>query len=256
VKTPVSTRSALPQVATGPRARTLAPAAMPSVSAAPTRERVARLLLDEGPATAACLAERLALTPAAIRRHLDGMLADGTLLAVTPPAAPWRERGRGRPARTYALSEVGHARARHAYDDLAADALTFLDALGAVETFAAARAEQLRARYAPSVGDHGTAGLAGALNTDGYAATVHQVPTGEQLCQHHCPVAGVAARFPQLCEAETAAFEKLLGQHVQRLATIAHGDGVCTTHVPAAGALQAAGAFNPPHDLSSGEASS
>jgi hypothetical protein len=25
----------------------------------------------------------------------------------------------------------------------------------------------------------------------------------------------------------------LLGTHVQRLATIAHGDGICTTHVPA-----------------------
>jgi predicted ArsR family transcriptional regulator len=35
-----------------------------------------------------------------------------------------------------------------------------------------------------------------------------------------------------LCEAETRAFEQVLGTYVQRLATIAHGDGVCTTHVP------------------------
>ncbi|MSV47083.1 MAG: transcriptional regulator, partial [Actinobacteria bacterium] len=42
----------------------------------------------------------------------------------------------------------------------------------------------------------------------------------------------VAAEFPQLCEAETRAFSELLGTHVQRLATIAHGDGVCTTFVP------------------------
>jgi predicted ArsR family transcriptional regulator len=42
----------------------------------------------------------------------------------------------------------------------------------------------------------------------------------------------VAAEFPELCEAETRAFEKVLGTHVQRLATIAHGDGVCTTHIP------------------------
>ena len=55
---------------------------------------------------------------------------------------------------------------------------------------------------------------------------------GEQLCQHHCPVAHVAERFPQLCEAETEVFSRLLGVHVQRLATIAHGDGVCTTHIP------------------------
>ena len=55
---------------------------------------------------------------------------------------------------------------------------------------------------------------------------------GEELCQHHCPIAHVAAEFPQLCEAETALFSKVLGTHVQRLATIAHGDGVCTTFIP------------------------
>ena len=45
-------------------------------------------------------------------------------------------------------------------------------------------------------------------------------------------VSGVAAQYPQLCEAETQAFSRLLGTHVQRLATIAHGDGVCTTYIP------------------------
>ena len=35
-----------------------------------------------------------------------------------------------------------------------------------------------------------------------------------------------------LCEVETQLFSTLLDSHVQRLATIAHGDGVCTTHVP------------------------
>jgi hypothetical protein len=44
----------------------------------------------------------------------------------------------------------------------------------------------------------------------------------------------VAERFPQLCEAETAAFSELLGVHVQRLATLAGGAHVCTTHVPLA----------------------
>jgi predicted ArsR family transcriptional regulator len=63
---------------------------------------------------------------------------------------------------------------------------------------------------------------------------VRSAPVGDQLCQHHCPVAHVAAEFPQLCEAETEVFARLLGKHVQRLATIAHGDGVCTTHIPGA----------------------
>jgi hypothetical protein len=74
--------------------------------------------------------------------------------------------------------------------------------------------------------------LASALTAEGYAASASVIATGGQLCQHHCPVAHVAAEFPQLCEAETQAISKLVGTHVQRLATIAHGDGVCTTHIP------------------------
>src|SRR5205085_10347611 len=87
--------------------------------------------------------------------------------------------------------------------------------------------------------------LAEALSADGYAASATSAPAlaagageqggGEQLCQHHCPVAHVAAEFPQLCEAETEAFARLLGTPVQRLATIAHGDGICTTHVTGVG---------------------
>jgi hypothetical protein len=42
----------------------------------------------------------------------------------------------------------------------------------------------------------------------------------------------VAREFPQLCVAETEAFSRLLGVHVQRLATLAHGEHVCTTHIP------------------------
>lgn len=42
----------------------------------------------------------------------------------------------------------------------------------------------------------------------------------------------MAEKYPQLCEAETEFFSELLGTHVQRLATIAHGDGVCTTFIP------------------------
>ena len=74
--------------------------------------------------------------------------------------------------------------------------------------------------------------LADFLTTEGYSSTIHKVGAGQEMCQHHCPIAHVAAEFPDLCEAETAVFSKTLGTHVQRLATIAHGDGVCTTYIP------------------------
>ena len=215
-----------------------------------TRERVCREVLARGPVTASELADVLGITPAAVRRHLDLLVGEG--LATTwegdGPAA--RRRGRGRPARRFVLTDAGHAAMATAYDDLAVAAIGFIaDVAGedAVRRFASERADRLVARYGPAVDaagadPHRRAGaLAGALSVDGYAATTRPSPTGRstsnkdagvQLCQGHCPVQHVAERFPQLCEAETAAFSHLLGVHVQRLATLAGGAHVCTTHVP------------------------
>jgi predicted ArsR family transcriptional regulator len=108
-----------------------------------------------------------------------------------------------------------------------------------VEAFAQARAADLEVRHADVLtAEDRPAALALALSQDGYAATTHEQGLGVQLCQHHCPVQHAAAEFPQLCDAETAALGRLLGVHVQRLATIAHGDGVCTTFIPTGKAKQ------------------
>lgn len=206
-----------------------------------TRERVARSILENGPSTAVDLGERLGLTPAAVRRHLDVLLADG-MLEIREPRAQ-SARGRGRPAKLFALTDAGRGAFFQAYDDLAASALRFLADQGgpaAVTQFARTRVAELEERYRPTVATAAPADrarlLAEALSADGYAASARTAPagaSGQQLCQHHCPVAHVAEQFPQLCEAEAEVFARLLGTHVQRLATIAHGDGVCTTYVPA-----------------------
>ncbi|MGH3999872.1 MAG: helix-turn-helix transcriptional regulator, partial [Pseudonocardiaceae bacterium] len=120
----------------------------------------------------------------------------------------------------------------------------------AVRSFAERRVTDLvdrhRAEVAAAPDPVGrTEALAAALSTEGYAASTEHVGAGAQLCQHHCPVSQVAAEFPQLCEAETAAFAALLGTHVQRLATIARGDAVCTTYVPEARAPRGARTTDP-----------
>jgi predicted ArsR family transcriptional regulator len=204
---------------------------------APTRERVARSILELGPSTAAVLAERLDLTPAAVRRHLDHLIAEGAVEAREPRV--YGARGRGRPAKAFALTEAGRDRFVQQYDDLAVQALRFLAETGgdeAVLAFARRRVAGIQQHYDAVVADEPglqpSEALARALTQGGYAASVRQGPVGEQLCQHHCPVSHVAHEFPQLCEAETEVISKVLGRHVQRLATIAHGDGVCTTCIP------------------------
>jgi len=209
----------------------------PPEADAPTRERVARTLLELGPSTAAALAERLDLTPAAVRRHLDHMIAEEAVEAREPRT--YGSRGRGRPARLFAITEAGRDKFDQQYDDLAVDALRFLEETGgdaAVMAFARKRVAGIEDRYdeiaTAEPGLEASEALARALTQGGYAASVRQGPVGEQLCQQHCPVSHVAHEFPQLCEAETEVISKVLGRHVQRLATIAHGDGVCTTCIP------------------------
>src|SRR6185369_12500844 len=191
---------------------------------------------------AAAVAAELELTGPAVRRHLDALLDAGE--AEVRDAPRLGPRGRGRPARHYLLTDAGRARFGHGYDDLAVSALRFLAAHAgeqALDGFATQRITDLIGPAATQVVGSGepearVAALADVLASRGYAAQIREVGSGRhrgvQLCQHHCPIAHVAAEFPQLCEAETRAFAELLGTHVQRLATIARGDAACTTHVP------------------------
>jgi predicted ArsR family transcriptional regulator len=219
--------------------------------------RVAQALLEGGPQTAAALAERLDLSTTAVRRHLDALVESGHVesgdRAPYGPQAVNGARGPGRPARVYSVTDSGRESFESAYDDLAVGALRFLSETGgpgAVQAFAAQRVRELERRYADAVAsacpDDRPAALAAALSADGFAASVTEGATSTtvQICQHHCPVGHVAAEFPELCDAETEAFGRLLGTHVTRLATLAHGDGVCTTLVsrPAADAMSTTGA--------------
>ncbi|UQT59274.1 transcriptional regulator [Streptomyces durmitorensis] len=202
-----------------------------------TRNRVARSILDHGPSTVADLAGRLGLTQAAVRRHLDTLAHEN----VVEPREQrvYGARTRGRPAKVFALTDCGRDAFDQSYDKLAADALRWISERHgeeAVVEFARERMASQAVAYRKAIdaapAEQRTEALAKALTADGYAATARTAPVGEQLCQHHCPVAHVAEQYPQLCEAETEIFSALLGTHVQRLATIAHGDGVCTTFIP------------------------
>jgi predicted ArsR family transcriptional regulator len=208
-----------------------------------TRRAVARLLMEQGPCTAAVVASALALSAPAVRRHLDALLDAGE--AEVRDAVARGPRGRGRPAREYLLTDAGRARFGHGYDDLAVSALHFLAEHGgesAVRAFAEHRTAELLGPPEPVMAGAATkdrvTALARVLAARGYAAQIREVGAGTggrpgvQLCQHHCPVAHVAAQFPELCEAETRAFAAVLGTHVQRLSTIARGGAACTTHVP------------------------
>ena len=175
-----------------------------------TREAIARSVLENGPSTAVTLGERLGLTPAGIRRHLDLLVLDGILEAREPHQA--LSRGRGRPSKVFVMTDGGREKFEHSYDDLAVAALKFMSAQSGgqlVQAFAQSRADDIERKAVTFMAKKSqkNQALATFLTEQGYAASIESKPTGDQLCQH-------------------------LGTHVQRLATIAHGDGVCTTYIP------------------------
>ncbi|GFG85267.1 transcriptional regulator [Mycolicibacter algericus] len=211
-----------------------------------TRQAVVRLLMESGSITAGDIGARLGLSAAGVRRHLDALIELGDAEAHAPAA--WQQVGRGRPAKRYQLTDAGRGKLGHRYDDLAVAAMRQLREIGgedAVVAFARQRIDSILSEVAAvaAEGDSATDGdleataerIAAALTEAGYAASTARVDggvPGVQILQHHCPVANVAKEFPELCRAERQAMAEVLGTHVQRLATIADGGYVCTTHVP------------------------
>lgn len=206
-----------------------------------TRDRVLELVVKHGPIAATELAYRMDLTSAAVRRHVQALEEEGLITEHdgVGPATPKR----GRPARLYVSTVEGQSLMANAYSEIASATIRFLEEeLGedAVAAFAEAQFERITAAYADAIDAAGedpfarATALAQALTADGYAATVRTVGDGFalQLCQGACPVLDVANEFPQFCAAETRAFGKLLDLHVQRLATLADGEHVCTTNIP------------------------
>ncbi|MBF0581994.1 transcriptional regulator [Corynebacterium sp. ED61] len=225
-----------------------------------TRHRIMLHVLRHGPISATDIAEEFGLTAAGVRRHLDNIVADGHAEIVTVS----RSGQRGRPAKMFRLTDAGRRHFGHDYDTLALLALRALKQTGgeaAVENFAAQRIHQLledldvdqvRQLETNDSGDATSStattraessdeeddvvgkarAIADALTDRGYAATVDNSAGGVQICRHHCPIQDVAQEFPELCAAEHRVVAELLGQHTQPLATIADGNGICTTHIP------------------------
>lgn len=217
-----------------------------------TRDRLLLLIGTMGPVTTAQLVEAVGLTDTAVRRHLENLESDGHICGRSDGS----HGRRGRPARSWTVSDAGHEAMSSQYQSLSTTAISFIERSlgedGLVE-FAQQRAREWEQQYASVVeGIEGTGeralALAKALAKDGYAASTRptatvvsdnqqdsatEPPAGLQLCQGHCPIQRVAERYPQFCDAETEALSRLIGTHVQRLATLAQGDHVCTTFIPA-----------------------
>jgi predicted ArsR family transcriptional regulator len=149
----------------------------PHVLESRTRDRVLQAISEQGPTTAAALARDLGLTVPAVRRHLENLAEHGLIIE---RESAHGIRGRGRPARAYVLSDIGHQALESDYDHLATQALRFLaqeSGPDAVRRFAETRVGELEQRYAGELAGAGSSTsarvdvLVAALSRDGFGAS-------------------------------------------------------------------------------------
>jgi len=184
-------------------------------SRARARDRVLLLLKTRGHATARRLAERLDVTPMAVRQHLAALEREGLVAHVE------ERRKVGRPARVWSLTPRATERFPDTHAELTVELLTAMqDVFGeeGLERVIAARSRRQRESYRerlPGVEaslDERVAALAKLRREEGYMAEWSRQPdVSLLLVENHCPICAAARLCQGFCRDELRIFREALG---------------------------------------------
>jgi DeoR family transcriptional regulator, suf operon transcriptional repressor len=178
------------------------------------------------------LAERFAVTPNALRRHLKALEDDGVVR--------WQRevRGVGGPVFAYSLSAAGEALFPQDYSEPLLAALESArerdGGRGVARIFErrwSALAEGARSRLEALPLPERAALLAELLSAHGYMAEAESDGGGVTIRERHCALREVASRFPEVCDAEAHFIERVLGAPVERTAHMVKGCKTCEYRV-------------------------
>ncbi|MEA3337036.1 MAG: metalloregulator ArsR/SmtB family transcription factor [Chloroflexota bacterium] len=196
----------------------------------PTRRKILLALKKSGGLTAGELSGLLGMTAMGVRRHLTTLEKDGLVTFDS------QQRGMGRPAYVYHLTDLAEELFPKNYHILANELLGYLeeDELARVfERRAARRLRVGRARLAGLDFEQRIAELARLLDEDGYLAEWERVNDDTYLLREfNCAVHRVAYRYRQACATEIDFIQALLPEaEVQREQHIMSGDAACTYRI-------------------------
>jgi len=191
-----------------------------------TRERILEFVVEQREVRVEDLADSLGITPAAVRRHLDHLRADGLLDARAVKQAT------GRPYYAYFATEKATQSVPPAYADLLERMLRGLgeqdDAIAAVMTSVA---ESLASKHRHEVSGLSQEELAAqvttSLRSEGILETWRTEEDGIHLVNGRCPYHKAAEISTLPCESDRKAIELLLGQEVEQLNRIVDGAPCC-----------------------------
>ena len=217
----------------------------PSTKQASTKQDILQHLLKQGQCTVQALAERLQVSPQAVRRHLKDLETDGLI------AHQAVQSGMGRPNYTYVLSPEGRNCFPDRYDDFAVSLLdTLAETVGADQMGSILRKqwERKAMEYRDRIGDgclrERVARLVEIRRAEGYMAEYHSVDaagaivTAETddadtigirfiLTEYNCAIAHIAESFPSVCGHELEMFAVALACTVERTHWLVNGEHRC-----------------------------
>jgi predicted ArsR family transcriptional regulator len=179
------------------------------------RDRVLVQLKTRGRATAASLADRLDVTPMAIRQHLAALEDEGLVVHSE------ERRPVGRPARVWDLTPQAAERFPDTHADLTVELLESMkDVFGeeGLERLIHSRSLKQRESYRERLPGHDAplakrvAALAGIRNDEGYMAEWSEEPDGSfLLVENHCPICAAARLCQGFCRDELEMFREMIG---------------------------------------------
>ena len=191
-----------------------------------TRERILEFVVERREIRVEELAETLGITPAAIRRHLDHLRADGLVDAKAVKQAT------GRPYHVYFATEKATQSVPPAYADLLERMLLGLgereEVVAAVMTSVA---ESLASKHRHEVSglspEELAAQVTASLRAEGILEAWRTEDDGIHLVNGRCPYHKAAAISTLPCESDRKAIEILLGHEVEQLNRIVDGAPCC-----------------------------
>jgi predicted ArsR family transcriptional regulator len=202
------------------------------------KDQILHLLKMKGAQTATALAERLQVSPMAIRQHLQDLKAEQWVTYEE------ERRPLGRPVKLWQLTTQSLDRFPNSHADLMVDLLRSVEAVfgadGLDKLILERRRRQMQAYQVKlaeqAIGENWrqrVEAIASLRTQEGYMAEVVEQDDALLLVENHCPICTAAQTCQKLCTAELEVFKTVLGTSVtvERIEHILQGDRRCAYRV-------------------------
>ncbi len=199
-----------------------------------TKQDILQHLLKRVEVTAQEFAEKLDISPQAIRKHLKDLEAEGLIYHTAEQV------GMGRPQFIYALTASGRDRFPDSYNQFAVNFLdTLIDTLGKEQVSEVLhkqwqrKAQDYKLQLGEGVLRHRLEKLAEIRRAEGYVTEWFAVESTESVDQsfvfteYNCAIAHVAESFPSVCGHELEMFATVLDCPVERTHWMVNGEHRC-----------------------------